>query len=94
MAKSKSNAVREQAMAMALVRRNRVHRMRPHVPEMLMRMYLHVIGEQEMTDEGYRETREWLMRFMACDRSHEYDIQANLPHLRLVVKNDHVQDAG
>lgn len=74
----------EYRRTMARVRRSRVIKGRKHLVPVLTTIIDHVTGRAELTDESYREQRQWLLDYFGCEKAHDSDIAANLPHLRLV----------
>ena len=69
---------------MARVRRSRVIKGRRHLAPVLTALLNHVTGRAELTDESYRQQRQWLLDYLQCEKAHDSDIASNLPHLRLV----------
>lgn len=74
----------EHHRTMARVRRNRVIKGRKHLVPVLTTIIEHVTGRAELTDESYRQQRQWVLDYFSCEKAHDSDIAANLPHLRLV----------
>lgn len=69
---------------MARVRSKRVISGRKHLAPVLTTLLDHVTGRAVLTDESYRQQRQWLLDYLQCEKAHDADIMANLPHLRLV----------